>query len=586
LLSILEYQQNIHSLFEGDYMQELHYLKDIVIILGFGVLVVSLLQRLKLPTIAGFILVGIMVGPNGFRLIDDSKQVTVLAEIGVTLLLFGIGLEMPLKRFRRLWKPIIAGGTIQVGLSLLGTFLIARVLGLSREVSFFIGCVVAISSTAIVLRELEGRGEIDAPHGRFTLGILIFQDLCVVPIVLILPLLAGQGGSSLDLLLMLVRAVVVVAAVLGASRLLIPHLMNLITQVSNRYIFIMSLLVICIGTAWITASVGVSLALGAFLGGLVVAGGEYRHQALADIIPFREVFVSIFFVSVGMLLDPAALFANKYTILILMVSVITGKFIVVFIAGSLLRMPSRVSAMTAMALSQVGEFSFILIGIAVSYRLINNTLASNLIAVIVLTMFATPFLLNLSPKVAAGIGSIWFLRRFVNVPSAETASESKAALVGHIIIGGYGVAGAELAHALKECQTPYIIAELNPENVRAACQSGHKAYYADITSPEVLSHLGVSEAKAFIIVINDPTAKRQAIRAARKIAPNIHIMVRARYLQDRAIMRATGADEVVIAEVEASTEIIKRALQRCNVDVSIIERHIARFHSRESDNAN
>ncbi len=565
-------------------MHELDYVKDIVIILGFGVLVVAFLQRFKLPTIAGFIIVGILVGPNGFRLINDSNQVAVLAEIGVTLLLFGIGLEMPLKRFRRLWKPIIAGGAIQVGLSLAAAYYIACAFGLSREVSFFIGCVVAISSTAIVLRELEHRGEIDAPHGRFTLGILIFQDLCVVPMVLAVPLLAGESDNGSNVPLMILRAVGVVVAVLIASRLLIPRFMNMIARARNRFIFIMATLAICIGTAWITASAGVSLALGAFLGGLVVAGSEYRQQALADIIPFREVFVSIFFVSIGMLLDPAAVMENLSTILLLLVAIMAGKFIIVLISGLILRMPLRVSAMAATALSQVGEFSFVLISIAVGYTLIGSTLAGNLIAVAVLSMFVTPFLLNLAPNVATGIGSVWFLRRFANVPSAETASENKEALTGHVIIGGYGIAGAELAQAFKECDAPYIIAELNPENVRTACRNGHRAFYADITSPEVLSRLGISDAREFIIVINDPSAKRQAIRAARQIAPNVHITVRARYLLDRSLLKTAGADEVVIAEVEASAEITRRTLKRYQADPAIIDRHIARLRSRESDN--
>lgn len=562
-------------------MNELHYLKDIVIILGFGVVVVSLLRKLKLPTIAGFILVGILVGPKGLKFINDTHQIEVLSEIGVTLLLFGIGLEFPLERFKRLWKPVIAGGTAQVGLSVIIAYFIARAFGISSPVALFTGFVVAISSTAIVLQGLEQRGEIDAPHGRFTLGILIFQDLCVVPMVLAVPLMAGTGNGSHGITATIIRSLAVIVVVLSASRLIVPRIMNMIAGTRNRYLFIMATLAICVGTAWITASFGVSLALGAFLGGLVVAGSEYRHQALADIIPFREIFVSIFFVSVGMLLDPAAVIDNYILLIVLLIGIMAGKFIVVFGTGLILRMPPRVSALSATALSQVGEFSFVLVGVAVSYELVDSTYAGSLVAVTVLSMLATPFALNLAPKLAAGLGTSRMLVRFLGVPTAEDmADKSKPTLENHIIIGGYGVAGRELALALKESGIPYIIAELNPNNVHDARQAERHVCYGDITSAEVLNRMGAMRAREFVIVINDPTATERAVKAARDAAPKLHITVRTRYLDDIKSLKKAGADEVIVSEVEASSELVSRILHRHNAADDIIRKYTERIRNR------
>ena len=546
-------------------MSELYYLKDLVVILGLGVIIVAAFHRFRIPTIAGFIIAGIIVGPEGLGLVADMHKVEILAEIGVTLLLFGIGLELPLDRLRRLWRPILIGGFIQVGLSIIITFLIAQSFGLSPKASLFTGFVIAVSSTAIVLRGLEQRGEIDAPHGRFTLGILIFQDLCVVPMILIIPLLGNSYGPSTGLIATLIRSAVIIVAVLVAARIVVPRLMDLIARTRQRHLFIMTILLISIGTAWVSASAGVSLALGAFLAGLIVAGSEYRHQALADIISFREVFISLFFVSVGMMLDPRAVIEHIVPIMILLAGIMVGKLVVVFVTGMCMRMPARVNAMAGAALAQVGEFSFVLIGAAATYRLIDSTFTSNLMAAIVLSMLLTPFALSLAPTLAAGVGKIRVLTRLLDVSTAEDAAQSEKSLQNHVIIGGYGLAGQDLALALRYSKIPYVIAELNPENVRKTRQEREPIYYGDITSPEVLDYLGASKASEFVIVINDPDAIERAVKAARSIAPELHILVRTRYLLETGFLLDAGASEIIPAELEASIEVTAQILRRHHV---------------------
>ncbi len=561
-------------------MNELYYLKDLVVILGLGVIIVAGFHRFKIPAIAGFIVAGILAGPRGLSLVDDIHQVEMLAEIGVALLLFGIGLELPLNRLRRLWKLVLVGGFIQVVLSIAATFLIARSLGLSSEAALFTGFVVAISSTAIVLRGLEQRGEIDAPHGRFTVGVLIFQDLCVVPMMLIIPLLGSTGGSSAGLASTLIRSAVVIVVVLAAARTIVPRLMDMIARTRQRHLFIMTTLLICIGTAWISAWAGVSLALGAFLAGLIVAGSEYRHQALADIISFREVFISLFFISVGMLLDLHAIIANIVPVAILLAGIMVGKFLVVFVTGLVMHLPLRVNIMAATALAQVGEFSFVLMGAAAAHGLVSDPLTGNLTAAVILSMLITPLSLSVAPTLAAGLGKMRMFTRRLKVSTPEDAAEMVRTLRNHVIIGGYGLAGHDLAQALKHCGVPYVIAELNPDNVRRALERGEPIYFGDITSPEVLELLGAPRADEFVIVINDPNAIERAVKAARRVAPELHILVRTRYLLDTSSLQAAGASDVVPAEVEAAVEVTARILKRHHVKPDQVDNQFSRIRSR------
>ncbi|MDD4050505.1 MAG: cation:proton antiporter [candidate division Zixibacteria bacterium] len=552
-------------------MDELNFLRNLVIVLGLGVAIVAAFQRFRMPAIAGFILAGVMAGPMGLGLMEDKAQVQTLSEVGVTLLLFGIGLELPMDRLRRIWKPLIIGGFVQVFLSIIATLMIARSLGLSTGPSLFAGFIVAASSTAIVLRGLEQRGEIDAPHGRFTVGVLIFQDLCVVPMILIIPFLAGSAGTPVDVALTLIQSLTIIAVVILAGRTLVPRVLDLIARTRQRHLFIMTVLLICIGTALLSAAAGVSLALGAFLAGLIVAGSEYRHQALADIIPFKEVFVSLFFISVGMLLDLRTMIVNAGPIIVLLAGIIIGKALIVFFTAMLMRLPLRVSVMSAAALAQVGEFSFVLMGAPAASGLIGEPLAGNLTAAIVLSMLVTPLLLAAAPALAARASRTRLFPRIFKASAEEEIADSVQPMRDHVIIGGYGLAGRDLAHALKECGLSYVIAELNPENIQVANQRGEPIHFGDITSADVLERLGAARAAEFVIVINDPDAIERAVRATRRIAPELHILVRTRYVMDMKPILKAGASEVIPAELEASVEVAARVLKRHHVEPGMME---------------
>jgi CPA2 family monovalent cation:H+ antiporter-2 len=326
---------------------DLTLLRDLLIIFAVAVTAVALLRKLRVPPIAGFILSGAIIGPNALGLITDVHEVETLAEVGVVLLLFGIGLEMSVGRLRRLWRPIVIGGTIQVGLTIVAVTAVASWFGMRLGSAIFLGCVFAISSTAIVLRGMQARQEVDAPHGRFALGVLLFQDLCVVPMILVIPLLAGSSGSNEVLFIALFKSVGVLAVVLVAAWFVVPRLLLVVARTRQRDLFVLTVLSICLGTAWVLTLVGISLALGAFLAGLIVAGSEFRHEAMSDVIPFREVLTSVFFVSVGMFLDVRVVTESFWTLVALLAAILLGKFLIVWITGAIMRFPARVNIVAA-----------------------------------------------------------------------------------------------------------------------------------------------------------------------------------------------------------------------------------------------
>ncbi|MBL7082655.1 MAG: cation:proton antiporter [Candidatus Aminicenantes bacterium] len=543
-------------------MDSFVYLRDLIIILSICVAVVAILDKLKIPAIAAFILAGMLIGPKGLGLIGDMKQVEVLAEVGVALLLYSIGLEMSLDRIKRLSKLILMGGVVQVGLSIAAVFLIALSFNVPPNTAIFMGFIVAVSSTAIVLSGLEARGEMETSHGRLTLGILLFQDLCVVPMMMAIPFLSGKGISGLDIVITVGKAAIVITGVLFASRLIVPRVLHQIARTRQRNLFVMAVLLICIGTAWLTTIAGVSLALGAFLAGLVVASSEYRHQAITDLIPFKEVFLSIFFVSVGMLLIPHQLVSNIAPIILLLIAVLAGKFIIVFLTAWIMRLPLKVMILAGVSLAQIGEFSFLLIRSSRGTGLLDERSTGNLIAVAILSMLLTPFALSLGPKIVAGVRRVRVATRLLGVVPACEADEGGKKWQNHVIIGGYGFAGKELALVLRRVAIPYLTVDLNVDNIRRAVANGDPAFFGDVTSPEILKRLGIERAREFVLVINDHVASIQAVKAARQIAPNIFISVRTRYILDVDPLMKAGASEVIPAEVEAAVEVAARVLDR------------------------
>ena len=531
-------------------MHELDLLRDMVVVLGSAVVVVAVLSRIGLPSIAGYILTGIVVGPKALGLIANLHQVEVLAEVGVVLLLFGVGLELSLDRLRALWRAVLIGGGLQVAATTIVVAAIGIATGLPVGGAIFLGCVISVSSTAVVLRGLAARGELEAPHGRLAVGILVFQDLCVVPMVLLIPFLAGDSGSLTEALKTTGVAVAVLVGVLATAAVLAPRVLMLIARTRERDLFVLSIFLICFGTAWIVSLSGISLALGAFLAGLVVAGSQFRHQALSEIIPAREVFAALFFVSVGMLLDVSTIAARLPEIAGLLAIILVSKLLIVSATALLLRSPLRVAVLSGAILCQVGEFSFVLLSVPAAQGLLPEVFAQNLLVAIILSMLVTPLFISVAPHVALTAARIPWMNKVLDAepPGFEEHTTNR----DHVIVAGYGPTGQSICRALKRTGYDYVVVDINPDNVRAAHDHGHSAVFGDVTQREVLEALGCHHAACALLLINDYRATRVATEVVRTLAPEVPIVVRARFAADVEDLLRAGATRVVSAEEAAS----------------------------------
>jgi CPA2 family monovalent cation:H+ antiporter-2 len=551
------------------------YLADLAILFAVSVAVALLFARWKLPTITGYLLAGVLVGPDAFGFVPDGHRIESLAEIGVILLLFTVGLELSLDHLRRIWRSVVVGGLLQVVLTVLAGWGAAVAAGFSHGTGILFGFLVAMSSTAIVLKALGSRGETDAPHGKLVVGVLVFQDLCVVPMMLALPLLAGQGASdAAAVLLVLGKAVGVVAATLLVGRFAVPFVLGRIAAARNREVLLLAVVLLSMTTVWATASAGLSLALGAFLAGVVVAGTPFGRQAIADALPLRDIFVSLFFVSIGLLLDLDTIREQPLAVLGLAGSILVAKAALAALAAVVMRLPLRVAVLSGAALAQVGEFSFVLLTAGAGLGLVPGDTGRVFLAAAVLTMLVTPLVIALAPRFAAGALRFGRVDELLGGREVAGPASPHDELRGHIVIAGFGTGGRLIAGALRRLGVPHVVLDLNSESVRQARAGGIPATYADVTSAEVLEHAGLARASAFVLVLSDPTATRRAVETARGVAPRIPIVARCRYVGEETELRRRGATRVVAAEVESSIEVLASLLRLRGLPRNVLDEQI------------
>ncbi len=550
-------------------MGQVPLLDELAIVAALGVVVTVLLSKLRLPTVAGLLASGALVGPFGFGLAKSVHAIEVLAEVGVVLLLFSIGLEFSLARLKDIFRQVALGGALQVGLTCGVATGVSVLFGEPTGRGVFYGFVFALSSTAIVLRALTERGELDAPHGRFIVGTLIFQDLCVVPMVLVVPLLnpaASSENVALGISLAMLKAVLVVVATVAIARVLVPKLLGWVDASRSREVFLLAILALCIGTAWLTSLAGLSLALGAFLGGMVVADTEYGHRAMGDILPLRDTLVSVFFVSLGMLLDFRVILSQPLLVAALLIGFLLVKGLVATLAAMAMRFPARVAWLSGVGLAQFGEFGFVLTRLAQSNGVIEEAQAAPLLAAGISSMFLTPLLARWAPHVTAGEKILAALGRVIGVRSIDEPEPGHDAIDGHVIVVGFGLAGRFATESLIEAKIPVLTLELNANNVRVGRELGLPVYYGDATSEEALRHARLPSARLVVLLMNDPQGAQRIVDTIRRIAPQVPLLMRTRYLLERPRLLKLGATEVVIEEVEGALEVIRRMLSTLKVE--------------------
>jgi monovalent cation:H+ antiporter-2, CPA2 family len=575
---------------------EIPILSEVLIILGLSVLVILVFHRLRLPTILGFLITGVIAGPYGLKLVSVSHEVEVFAEIGVISLLFIIGLEFSLKTLATIKRTVLLGGTFQVFLTIAVTLVTLYLFGFSWQNALFMGFLFSLSSTAIVLKSLQDSNEINTPHGKVVLGILIYQDIIVVAMMLVSPMLGGNNENLLSTFLLLgLKLLIIILVTIYGSRYFVPKLLFAVARTKSKELFVLAIVVICFSVAWLTSAFGLSLALGAFLAGLIISESEYSHQATSNILPFREIFSAFFFVSIGMLLDIG--FFLNHILLIVSFTIIVGvvKFFIAGSAALILRYPPRTAFIVGMDLFQVGEFAFILSATGITYGLISTNMYQYFLAISILSMAITPFAIkyanHLADKVVYQRLPKIIRDRLIRFRTKENLGALKPDFNDHLVIIGFGINGKNVARAARFAGIPYAIVELNPETVREARVAGEPIVYGDAVNDFILNHLHLATARVVVIAISDPDATKKILVSIRDISKTVHIIIRTRFVQEIEENMRLGGDEVIPEEFETSIEIFSRVLNKYLVPMNEINKFIRQFRSdsyemlRPQDNA-
>lgn len=547
-------------------------LELVLILLASAVIVVVLFRSLHLPPLLGYLLVGVAVGPFALAWIPDTQEGRHLGEFGVVFLMFSIGLEFSLSKLFQLRRAVFGLGLAQVLLTLVGVLGVAVIVGTPWQAGLALGGAIAMSSTAIVLRVLAERMQLETPHGRDIVGVLLFQDLAVVPLLILIPSIAeGSGELAQRLALALTKAAVVLIVLLFVGQKLMRGWFHIVARRRSHELFILNVLLITLGLAWLTERAGLSLALGAFLAGMLIAETEYRHQVDEDIRPFREVLLGLFFVTMGMRLDLGTVGANLPLTLALTALLVTFKFALVTALARVFGSAPGPALRTGLALAQGGEFSLVLIVLAQSVALLDHDLSQLVVAATLLSMLAAPFLIQASDRLVLRWSSTeWMLR---SLALHRIAAQSLAA-ERHVIVCGYGRTGQRLAHLLEQEQIEVIALDTDPERVREAAAAGERVVYGDASRYETLVAAGIARASALVVTFADTVLALRILHHAKTLHPALPVIVRTLDDADMDRLIAAGASEVVPETFESSLMLASHALVLLGVPLRRVVRRI------------
>ena len=543
-------------------MHEGRLLIDLTLLVGMAIPIVALAHRLSAPPLVGFLVAGVLVGPNGFALISATEEVEFLSELGVALLLFEVGLELSLSYVRQWARTVLVGGGLQVSGTLLSVAVLAIAFGVPPGQSIFYGMLAALSSTAIVSKTYAERAELDSAQGRSVISILLFQDLCVLPLILLLPVLAGLEGADMGAVVTeFVRGLAIITVLVIGGQFIVRRTLDRIVLFRDPELFTLCIGFFGIGTAVVSAWAGFSLAIGAFIAGLVISESEYGLQALSDVRPFRAVFSGIFFISTGMLLDVPVLMEQLDVLLPVLLVVIALKAVLVTVSVLAAGGISTTAVISGLSLAQIGEFSILLAALGLPLGLFREGDYQLFLSTAVVSMMATPFLIRSAGYVADRIA-----------PSGEGAADADRGdeMSDHTIIVGYGVAGRYLARVLDAAGIPCIVVEHDPNLVRRAREDGLAVRFGNGTQAAVLKHVGAGRARIVVFAISSPIEERRGVHIARGLNPAAQIVVRTRYTSSIDELTALGATDVVVEEFEVSIELFAKALESYRIPVNRI----------------
>lgn len=561
-------------------MPETSLFEDLTIALVAALIGGVLATRLRLPLILGYLMSGVLIGPHGLQWIRDPAQIERLALVGVVFLMFALGVEFALADLKPVWRVALLGGMFQILATILIVALGLKVFGLSLATGIVIGCVLALSSTALVLRLLTDRGDLDAAYGRILTGILIVQDLAVLPMVLLIPGLAGSGLWSLTFFtnLALGLGFVFIALTFGAR--IVPRLMGSIAALGSQEVFFLTVLVMGLGLALLAQAFGVSTAIGAFLAGLVISESRHSKQALAEILPLRGLFATVFFVSLGMLFDSQLALLNAPAILWLIGSIVIGKTLLGALTAYMFGYSGRTALGVGLGLAQIGEFSFVLAGLGLQYELIPPAWFASILGASILSLMLAPFLMASMSPLAGMFERSRLARKFMRERAYRLERVRPTRLRNHVVIAGYGRMGHQIGDELRRWKVPILVVDLSHHTTERLRGSGEEAVFGDASRPEILQYCNLHHARMLIIALPDSMSAELCLVEARRQAPDLSIVVRAHRSGDTDRFYALGAKEVIQPEFEASLEAVRRALVAYGYAPNEVGRYLHQIRAR------
>ncbi|ESE40853.1 monovalent cation:proton antiporter-2 (CPA2) family protein [Shewanella decolorationis] len=542
------------------------FLIQILLMLVIAIVAIALLRRIGLPAILAYLLTGVVSGPSGFHWFTQQQMQSV-AELGVVLLMFTLGLEFSVPRLWAMRRTVFGLGSAQVIVTTVLTMLVALACGQNWIESLVIGAAIALSSTAIVLKLLNEQGWLRRRHGELSVSVLLFQDLAVVPLLILLPLLAQNNDEPLMLAaiaLALLKGILAFFLLMALGKWALPRLFDEVARSRSNELFVLSTLVVALVTGAFTQWLGLSMALGAFMAGMLLGESQYRRQLEADIRPFRDLLMGLFFISIGMMLDFALVMQFWWQILLILLAVVGGKALIIHGLLRLVGEPFRIAISTALSLAQVGEFSFVVLALAVSYGLLSNETSTMLVMVAVLSMSLAPWLVRHSVDIAKWLLGI---RQSGHVDEVIPIVTDEHDLV---VILGYGRVGQTIARFLKTEAVPYLVLDLDPTRVSEARRAGEPIYFGDVCKRAILKQVGIKHAKMIVITFCESRSLEEALPLCKQLAPEAKILVRTRDDSELAMLQKAGANQVIPETLEGSLMLVSQVLHQCGVPLARI----------------